>query len=143
MLTKNLWVDTGLCNGTMETVEAIIYKSGQKPPLLTIAVIVQFEGKYTGPTFSSEKPRCVSIIPVTNKSDTLGSGYERQRLLLRLARSLTIHKSDGLTLSKACIDLGQSEKAAELTYVALSRVHSLKDIIIEPMTLERIHAVKK
>ena len=72
MLTRNLWVDTGLCNGTMGAVEVIIYESGQKPPLLPIAVIVQFEEKCTGPTFSSEKPCCVPIVPVANTSDTLG-----------------------------------------------------------------------
>ena len=44
---------------------------------------------------------------------------------------------------KAWIDLGLSENIAGLAYVALSRVKNLQDLIIEPMTLERLQAVKK
>ena len=56
---------------------------------------------------------------------------------------ITIHKSQGLTLKKAWIDLGLSENMAGLAYVAVSRVKNLQDLIIEPMTLERLQAVKK
>ena len=55
---------------------------------------------------------------------------------------ITIHKSQGLTLKKASIDLGSTEKAAGLAYVVLSRVKSLNDLVVEPMTLERLHAIK-
>ena len=56
--------------------------------------------------------------------------------------AITIHKSQGLTLNKAWIDLGISEKFIGLAYVAVSRVRKLKDMIIEPMTLERLQDVK-
>jgi hypothetical protein len=45
-------------------------------------------------------------------------------------------------LDSAHIDLGLNEKAAGLTYVALSRVRKLTDLVIEPMTFERLSAVK-
>lgn len=46
----------------------------------------------------------------------------RQQLPLKLAWAMTIHKCEGLTLSKAWIDLGSSERSPGITYVALSRV---------------------
>ena len=39
MLTRNLWLEKGLCNGSMGYVRDIIYKDGQYPPALPIAVI--------------------------------------------------------------------------------------------------------
>ena len=62
---------------------------------------------------------------------------------LKLAWVMTIHKCQGLTLSKARIDLGSSERSPGITYVALSRVKKIQDLLIEPMTLERLQAVKK
>ena len=56
---------------------------------------------------------------------------------------MTIHKCQGLTLSKAWIDLGSSETTLGITYVALSRVKKIQDLAIEPVTLERLQAGKK
>ena len=97
---------------------------------------------YTGPSILTEHPGCVPIIPLTNHSELHGSSYERQQLPLRLSWAITIHKSQGLTLDKAWIDLGNSEKFIGLAYVAISRVRKLNDMIIEPMTLERLHDIK-
>ena len=68
--------------------------------------------------------------------------YERQQLPLRLAWALTIHKSQGLTLPKAWIDIGKSERTAGVSYVAISRVKSLASCVIEPMTYERLTSLK-
>ena len=48
-----------------------------------------------------------------------------------------------LTLKKAWVDLGPSEKSSGMTYVALSRVERLDDLVVEPMTLERLQAPRK
>ena len=50
MLTRSIWLDKGLCNGNMEIVEDIIYKKGQCPPGLPLAVVIEFED-YTGSNF--------------------------------------------------------------------------------------------
>ena len=141
MLTRNLWTDVGLCNGSMGTLLHVIYVEGQSPPSLPIAIIVQFDDKdYLGPSFIEHIPNCVPIYPVTNHSGSYGSKCEYP---LKLAWSMKIHKAQGLTLKNVWVDLGTSEKAAGMTYVALSRVRKISDLIIEPMTFERLKAVKK
>lgn len=67
---------------------------------------------------------------------------DSNNLPLKFAWTITIHKSQGLTLPKPWIDIGPSEKAAGITYVAISRVRSLKSCIIEPMAFERLTSVK-
>ena len=48
-----------------------------------------------------------------------------------MAWALTIHKSQGMTLPKATIDIGTVERQG-LTFTALSRVPSLMDLHISP-----------
>ena len=45
MLTCNLWTELGLCNGALGTVRHVIYAEGHSPPVLPIAIIVQFDKK--------------------------------------------------------------------------------------------------
>ena len=137
MLTMNLWASAGLCNGATGTVIDFIYQHGHQPPDLPIAVIVQFDD-YRGPSISDSRPSSVLIYPITVTSDSLAAFHERQQLPLRLAWALTIHKSQGLTLSKAWVDIGKSERTAGISYVAISRVKPLSSCVIEPMTLERL-----
>ena len=54
---------------------------------------------------------------------------------------MTIHKSQGQTLTKAVVDLGKGEKVAGCTFVATSRVRSIHDIVFEPMTFDRLKAI--
>ncbi|XP_073233348.1 ATP-dependent DNA helicase PIF1-like [Porites lutea] len=142
MLTMNLWIDVGLCNGATGTVEDFIYANNQQPPDLPVAVIVKFN-EYRGPSISDSIPRCVPICPITITSQTLDGLHERQQLPLKLAWAITIHKSQGLTLPKAWIDIGQTETTAGISYVAISRVKTLSSCIIEPMTFERLKSLKK
>lgn len=91
----------------------------------------------------SSLPNCVPICPITVTSQTLDGVHERQQLPLKLAWAMTIHKSQGLTLPKAWIDIGKTEKKTGISYVAISRVRSLSSCIIEPMTFERLTSLKK
>ena len=55
---------------------------------------------------------------------------------------MTIHKSQGLTLSKAWVDIEKSEKTPGITYVAISRVKTLTSLVIEPMTFDILTNIK-
>jgi ATP-dependent DNA helicase PIF1 len=141
MLTMNLWPSVGLCNGATGTIIDFIYQVEQQPPHLPIAVIVQFDD-YNGPSISDTLHSCVPICPVTVSAQLSEGVHERQQLPLRLAYALTIHKSQGLTLPKAWVDIGKSEKTPGISYVAISRVKTLTSCVIEPMTFERLTSMK-
>ena len=141
MLTRNLWTDVGLCNGAIGTVKNIIYKDSEGPPNFPIAILVEFDS-YTGPSFLEHNNNVVPIPPCSSFSDSLGFEYERTQFPLRLAWSVTIHKSQGLTLEQIWVDLGKSERSQGLSYVALSRARNLQSIIVEPMSFERLDSLK-
>ena len=89
MLTRNLWVEKGLCNGSMGTVKQIIYKCNQRPSVLPVAVMIKFD-KYSGPTFQES-----GLIPIVPVSSTTENKLERVQLPIKLSWSITIHKSQG------------------------------------------------
>ena len=124
MLTSNLWVEVGLVNGAMGTIQAICYRSGG-PPDLPIAVMVNFDG-YSGPTLT------VPITPLRRTWSASGMQCSRLQLPLKLAWAVTIHKSQGLTLDKVVIDVGKREFSLGLTFVACSRVRKLQDLLLCP-----------
>lgn len=106
-------------------------------------MIVQFDD-YIGPStcISNETPSLVPIVPVTVSVSSTNLIHERQQIPLKLAWALTIHKSQGLTLPKAWINLGKTERTLGITYVALSRVKQLFSLVIEPMTFDRLKQIK-
>ena len=139
MLSCNLWTERGLVNGSMGTVAAILYRSGG-PPDLSVAVMVQFD-KYSGPTWGGD--RCVTISSVTR---TWRSGHRelsRQLLPLRLAWAVTVHKSQGLTLDQAVIDIGKKHFSTGLSFVVLSLVRKLQDCLIQQFTFDRLKNLSK
>ena len=69
--------------------------------------------------------------------------FGKASLTLKLCWGLTIHKPQGLTLPNAIIDIGVKESVTGLSYVAISRVGKLSDLIIELTTLDRPNAIKK
>ena len=127
MLTSNLWVDVGLVNGAMGTIQAICYRAGG-PPDLPIAVMVQFDS-YTGPTLHDGT---VPITPLRRTWSALGAQCSRLQLPLKLAWAVTIHKSQGLTLNKVVLDVGKRDFSSGLTFVACSRVQKLQDLLFCP-----------
>ena len=55
---------------------------------------------------------------------------------------MTIHKSQGMTLNKAWVDIGKKESTLGITYVAISRVRNISSLVIEPMTFERLQKIR-
>ena len=139
MLTSNLWQQTGLCNGATGTIQDIIYTNNHTPPALPVSVLVEFE-KYKGPPFISEHPTWVPIPPITFEWTTT-CRHSRRQLPLRLSYAMTIHKSQGQTLDKAVIDIGDKERTVGLTFVALSRLRQLNHCLIQPMPYQRLKSI--
>ena len=83
------------------------------------------------------------IAPIKRSwEDKNGTVCSRLQIPLCLAWAITVHKSQGLTLEKARIDIGNREFAAGLTFVALSRVRSLNDICFRQFSLDRLERIK-
>ena len=144
MLTANLWTEAGLVNGSMGTVQDLLFEEDQGPPSLPIVVLISFDD-YKGPTIDSlEGVKVVPIGPIrrTWKGKT-GRLCSRLQIPIRLAWAITVHKSQGLTLEKAIIDIGKKEFAAGLSFVAMSRVRALENIIFKPFSFERLQRIRK
>ena len=142
MLTNNLWQQVGLCNGARGTTDSLLYGEGHKPPGLSIAILVNFPD-YNGPHFLPNKPHCIPIPPIVHEWHNGLNTLSRQQIPLRLSYAMTIHKSQGQTMTKAVVDIGDKEMAAGCTFVALSRLKTLSGLSIQPMTFERLQAISK
>jgi hypothetical protein len=70
-----------------------------------------------------------------------GKYLSRQQVPLRLRYTMTIHKLQGQTLTKAVVYLGKGEKVAGCTFVATSRVRSIHDIVYESMAFDCLKAI--
>ncbi|XP_057862172.2 ATP-dependent DNA helicase PIF1-like [Cryptomeria japonica] len=128
MLIANLWIQASFVNGSLGQIKSIVYDTDSKPPDLPKYVVVEFKN-YTRPHWDYANSKFVPIPPITRGGHT--------QIPLAMAWALTIHKSQGLTLNKATIDIGKTKKQG-LTFTALSRVKYVHDLRIDPpFTFER------
>ena len=140
-MTCNLWAKVGLCNGSFgTTIEQIWFAENMGPSNLPVAVLVHFPN-YSGPSFITTCSKCIPVPPRLFGWVVDGKHKSRQQVPLRLRYAMTIHKSQGQTLTKVVVDLGKAEKVAGCTFVAMSRVRSIHDIVFEPMTFDRLEAI--
>ncbi|XP_057872225.2 uncharacterized protein LOC131078521 [Cryptomeria japonica] len=134
MLTSNLWIKAGLVNEALGNIRKIVYKLGSAPPQPPAYLLVEFDN-YSGLPFDDHH---TSSIPVP----AIERGGSSQ-IPLRLAWALTIHKSQGLTLQKATIDIGPTERTG-LMFVAISRMKSLQGLrIMSPFSYDRYEKLNK
>ncbi|CAG8693793.1 19015_t:CDS:2 [Cetraspora pellucida] len=125
MLRANLCVELGLVNGAIGTVHNILFEKDQGLPSLPVAVFVEFDD-YNGSAFVSTAGTC-----------------SRLQIPLNLAWAITVHKGQGLTLANAMINLGKKEFASGLSFVAISRVYTLNNILFDPFSFERLQRIKQ
>lgn len=105
-------------------------------------IFIEFDN-YSGPRFfklDDYRKDWIPINPLTIFNQTINAS--RTQFPIRLAYALTIHKSQGQTLEKVVIDLGKNERSLGLAFVALSRVKTYKDFLIQPFSLERLTKIK-
>ena len=94
-------------------------------------VFVEFDG-YSGPetpAWEGISPSWVPIVPAVARWETkAGKALTRTQLPLMMAWGITIHKSQGLTLEKVVVELGEKDFSAGLSFVAISRVKTLQGL---------------
>ena len=66
--------------------------------------------------------------------------WQRTQLPLKPCWAATVHKVQGLTLSRAVVDIGEAVFQAGMAYVALSRVKSLQGLLLTALCKKRIFA---
>lgn len=128
MLRKNLWTKGGLVNGSQGIVHGIIYAEGQQSPDIPSYILVKFD-KYNGPTLVDG---LFPIKPITVTWTHNYMTYTRKQLPIVLSYAVTIHKSRGLTMDNVVIDIGKDEMTCGISYVAITRVRNLENLMFRP-----------
>ena len=116
MLRRNIDTDNGLCNGAIGTVKQV----GKTDKNEVYKIMVQFDHK-PEVVFKIEK---ISADYMVRKNIYT----TRTQFPLTLSWAMTIHKCQGLTLTSALIDIGNSVFEPGMAYVALSRVTTLNNV---------------
>ena len=119
MLRRNIDITLGLVNGAIGTVRSIKYSVDQAG--VVESILVDF-GDVTSDDKLHQLTRVKSKFQIPEKAYVI-----RQQFPITIAYSITIHKSQGLTLRNVVIDIGNSVFCCGQTYVALSRVTSRPD----------------
>ncbi len=131
MLTTNMATHYGLVNGSSGIIKSIIYENDAAPPNLPKCILVEFEC-YSGPAFLEDMPKVVPILPLKRSWSSAGSRVcSRTQFPFQLGWALTIHKSQGMTLEKAVVELGKNEFSIGISFVAISRVKKIKTLLFK------------
>lgn len=118
MLTWNLDVESGLCNGSRGVVIECCDDS----------VLVRFKnGKE------------ISVMPNVWTYEDDDNIFARSQIPLILAYAITIHKSQSATLDSVIVDLGTSIFSPNMGYVALSRCRSLEGVYLNNLMPEKLY----
>ena len=131
MLRHNLWTQAGLTNGSTGIIRNMIFESesDEAPTCL----LIEFDD-YDGKVFFEDNPKLVPIFkkdgPIKNCSD------KRINFPVELCYSLTIHKSQGMSIDRAYIDIGSKEDLG-LSYVAFSRLKSCRNLVLKNFNKSR------
>ena len=126
MLTRNKDLDRGLVNGSRGVVERFVLDAdGDQVP------IVRFDN---GLVEKIAKAESVRYNPQGDQGCLV-----RKQVPITLAWAVTVHKSQGVTLTRALLDISSAFEYGQC-YVALSRVRNIEGLWLErPASLAKIH----
>ena len=149
MLRRNIMCEDGLVNGSRGEIVGFKWSDGAdhqtQPGNLPASVLVKFHDPRVGRIHSIPVPSCdteaVEIRPISAKFFAQqGVTLQRTQLPLVTCWAITIHKVQGLSLDSAVIDLGPNMFEDGMTYVALSRVHTLEGVALLDLVASKIKA---
>jgi len=87
---------------------------------------------YKGPALDGDEvSKVVPIFRSTREFIRSSKPHRRTQFPLTVAYAITIHKSQGLTVEKAVLNLVEKDFAPGLAYVGVSRVKSLDGLMFE------------
>lgn len=134
MLTENLWTTCGLVNGALGDVYDIAWKHDVADPRSEspFLLLIRFD-RYTGPPYF-EDPSLANVVPVfrSTRDFLIGNiSCTRSQFPITVAYSITVHKSQGMTVDRAVADLSTKSFQAGLDYVAISRVTTIEGILFD------------
>lgn len=132
MLLKNVDVSDGLVNGAVGTVNEIFFENDCDFPS---HIYVTFDNEKVGKSMRIKRPSLTpgleKVTPIMPEEERVTQcGGIRCQFPLKLVWACTIHKVQGLTLDRAVVSWKKIFAAGQ-AYVALSRVTSLKGLIIQ------------
>ncbi|KAL7302653.1 hypothetical protein TKK_0004714 [Trichogramma kaykai] len=132
MITKNIDVQDGLVNGAFGLLEWIEFNSAEEPTIAWLnfgndkSIGRRLKNKYKSTKL--ESTQTTNLVPITKADNTIntktGIVIMRTQFPLTPSEALTIHKSQGETYDKACINLTTLNKkftSTALLYVAFTK----------------------
>ena len=125
MLTTNLWNEVGLANSSMGTIHNMSWDVGQDITSMPSVILVKFDG-YTKPAFPDCGEGIILIFPVTQQFEYKSVSCSRTQFPLRLAYAIMVHKSQGMSLDAAIMNLRKKQHCLGLAYVAVSHVRTAR-----------------
>ena len=153
LITRNLCVYHGLCNGTIGIVHDIIVNSKGfvEAVVLKVRRATPPQDGYKGPSFcdgaKGVDPSTEVLVAINRRSSEIYDAAskkdeQREQFPLMLAWALTIHKAQGLTLERVVIDAGDDERSVGLLFVAMTRVRHPSHIAFSPWPgIDRVTSV--
>ena len=97
---------------------------------MPLVILVKFDG-YAGPVFPDCGNQIVPVFPANRQFEYKGMSCSRTQFPLQLVYAITIHKSQGMLLDAAFVNLAQREHCLGLSYVAVSRIRKVAGLVIE------------
>ena len=140
IITANLWKQVGINNGADGTIVDIVYYNNNQ--LLPDVIVIDVP-EYCGPPFFTGEGREKYVPLPPSKVMSEDKRFSRTGFSIRLAYALTIHKSQGQSMTKSVVDLGDAERTPGLSYVAISRITHFMNMMLEPCSYDRLEKIAK
>ncbi len=139
MVTRNLDVEDGLCNGCFGKISHIVSKT--KDGVDTVHMLgLQLDNPNAGKKHRKRvQGEEDDFVYIERSEESLRKGAVRQQFPIKLAYACTAHKVQGMTMENAVVSLKKIFEPG-MAYVALSRTTSLRGLHITDFNEKKIYA---